>query len=171
MPLQCPGGYSWVGYGCAARSFDHHPITKPEKTQICYLCLKHLFLEGPFLKPMTFYNVNWDAYSTFWQPIGKPKDKFIENYAFFKSAIYIYANFQIKKGPLLNLRGRKSTLSGPHIPVPTFLLSTPPPGFSETLQLLVINRTLETSLICILLSASCDVHFDKRMICFLSSLF
>ena len=27
---------------------------------------------------------------------------------------------------------------------------------------------LETSLICIRLSASCDVHFDKRMICFLS---
>ena len=31
--------------------------------------------------------------------------------------------------------------------------------------------TLETSLICILLSASRDVHFDKRMICFLSGLF
>ena len=31
-------------------------------------------------------------------------------------------------------------------------------------------ETLETSLICILLSASRDVHFDKRMICFLSSL-
>ena len=32
--------------------------------------------------------------------------------------------FKIKKGPLVNLRGRKSTLSGPHIPVPTFPLST-----------------------------------------------
>ena len=30
--------------------------------------------------------------------------------------------------------------------------------------------TLETSLICILLLASRDVHFDKRMICFLSDL-
>ena len=51
-----------VGHGCAARSFDHHPITKPEKTQICNLCLNHLFLEGPFLKPIsTFYHVNWDA--------------------------------------------------------------------------------------------------------------
>ena len=30
---------------------------------------------------------------------------------------------------------------------------------------------LEISLICILLSASRDVHFDKRMICFLSGLF
>ena len=30
--------------------------------------------------------------------------------------------------------------------------------------------TLETSLICILLLASRDVHFDKRMICFLSNL-
>ena len=51
-----------VGYGCAARSFDHHPITNPEKTQICYLYLNHSFLEGPFLKPISaFYNVNWDA--------------------------------------------------------------------------------------------------------------
>ena len=33
-----PGGTQlWVRYGCAARSFDHHPITKPEKTQICNL--------------------------------------------------------------------------------------------------------------------------------------
>ena len=59
-----PGGGTqlWVGYGCAARSFDHHPITKPEKTQICYLYLNHSFLEGPFLKPISaFCNVNWDA--------------------------------------------------------------------------------------------------------------
>ena len=63
--------------------------------------------------------------STFWQPIDKPKDKFIGNYAFCKNATYIKTNFQIKKGPLQNLRARKSTLSGPHIPVPTFPLSTP----------------------------------------------
>ena len=59
-----PGGGTqlWVGYGCAARSFDHHPTTKPEKTQICNLYLNHLFLEGPFLKPSsTFYYVNWDT--------------------------------------------------------------------------------------------------------------
>ena len=59
-----PGGTQlWVGYGCAARSFDdHHPITKPEKTQICNLYLNHLFLEGYFLKPSsTFYHVNWDT--------------------------------------------------------------------------------------------------------------
>ena len=31
-------------------------------------------------------------------------------------------------------------------------------------------QTLETSLICIFLLASRDVHFDKRMICFLSDL-
>ena len=57
-----PGGGGtqlWVGYGCTARSFDHHPITKPEKTQICNLCLNHLFLEGPCLKPVsTFYHLN-----------------------------------------------------------------------------------------------------------------
>ena len=32
------------------------------------------------------------------------------------------------------------------------------------------NKSLETSLICFLLSVSRDVHFDKRMICFLSGL-
>ena len=58
-----PGGTQlWVGYGCAALSFDHHPVTKPEKTQICNLCLNHLFLEGPFFKPIsTFYHVNVNA--------------------------------------------------------------------------------------------------------------
>ena len=53
------GTQFWVGYECAARSFDHHPITKPEKTQIWDLCLNHLFREGPFFKPIsTFYHVN-----------------------------------------------------------------------------------------------------------------
>ena len=28
------GTQLWVGYGCATPSFDHHPITKPEKVQI-----------------------------------------------------------------------------------------------------------------------------------------
>ena len=45
---------------------------------------------------------------------------------FAKNATYIKTNFQIKKGPLQNLSARKSTLSGLHIPVPTFPLSTPP---------------------------------------------
>ena len=64
FPSNSRGGGTqlWVGYGCAARSFDHHPITKPEKTQICYLYQNLSFLEGPFLKPNSaFYNVNWDA--------------------------------------------------------------------------------------------------------------
>ena len=38
--------------------------------------------------------------STFWQPIDKPKDKFIGNYAFCKSVTYILTNFQIKKGAI-----------------------------------------------------------------------
>ena len=54
-----PGGYSTLSWGTDVRpgTFDHHPITKPEKTQICDLCLNHLFLEGPFFfKPIsTFY--------------------------------------------------------------------------------------------------------------------
>ena len=52
----------WVGYGSPAQSFNHHPITKPEKTKICNLCLNHLFLGLFFFKQIsTFYHVNWDA--------------------------------------------------------------------------------------------------------------
>ena len=83
--------------------------------------------------------------STFWQPIDKPKDKFIRNYAFCKNVTYIKTNFQIKKGPLQNLSARKSTLSGPHIPVPTFPLSTPPPGRSLQSTLCCSDRTLENA--------------------------
>ena len=124
-----PGGGTqlWVGYGCAARSFDHHPITKPEKTQICYLYKNHSFLEGALFKTnQCFLQCKLGCISTFWQPIDKSKEKFIGNYVFCKNATYIKTNFQIKKGPLQNLRARKSTPSGPHIPVPTFPLSTPP---------------------------------------------
>ena len=46
---------NWVGYGCPARGFNHHPITEPEKTKICNLCLKHLFLEGPFFKTNQYF--------------------------------------------------------------------------------------------------------------------
>ena len=91
-------------------------------------------ISKPFVSWRTFFKTNQcflqcklGCISTFWQPIDKPKDKFIGNYAFCKNAIYIKTNFQIKKGPLQNLRAWKSTLSGPHIPVPTFPLSTPPP--------------------------------------------
>ena len=73
-----------------------------------------------------FLQCKLECISTFWQPIDKPKDKFIRNYAFCKNATYIKTNFQIKKGLLQNLRARKSTLSGRHIPVPTFPLNTPP---------------------------------------------
>ena len=64
-PYHGGGGVTqiWVGYGCPAWSFNHHPITKPEKMKICNLCLNHLFLKGPFFKKNNqyFYHVNWDA--------------------------------------------------------------------------------------------------------------
>ena len=50
--------------------------------------------------------------------------KFIENYAFFKNATYSN-QFLNETGLLVNLSGRKSTLSGPHIPASTFPLRTP----------------------------------------------
>ena len=126
-----PGGTQlWVGYGCAARSFDHHPITKPEKTHWNLLPISKPFVSwrALFKTNQCFLQCKLGCISTFWQPIDKPKDKFIGNYTFCKNATYIKTNFQIKTGPLQNLRARKSTLSGPHIPVPTLPLSTPPPG-------------------------------------------
>ena len=61
-----PGGggvYSTLTWlRMSSRKFRPPPITRPEKTQICNLCLNHLFLEGSVLKPITtFYHVNWDA--------------------------------------------------------------------------------------------------------------
>ena len=96
------------------------PISKP------FVSLRALFKTN-----QCFLQCKLGCISTFWQPVDKPKDKFIGNYAFCKNATYIKTNFQIKKGPLQNLRARKSTLSGPHIPVPTFPLSTPPPPGSK----------------------------------------
>ena len=59
-----------LGTDVQARSFDHHPITKPEKTQICDLCLNHLFREGSYFKPIsTFLPFRLACMSTFWQPI------------------------------------------------------------------------------------------------------
>ena len=55
--------------------------------------------------------------------------------------------------------------------------SQPPSTMARFLRQSLLKRnteneyiSLETSLICILLLASCDVHFDKRMICFLNDL-
>ena len=66
--VEAPGGLKFelgtdVRPEVSTPGFKHHPITKPEKTKICNLCLNHLFLEGPFSKPIsTFYHVNWDAF-------------------------------------------------------------------------------------------------------------
>ena len=127
---------TWVGYGCAAHSFDHHPITKPEKMQICNLCLNHMFLEGPFFKPTsTFCHVNLDAkVELFWQPIGKLKEKFIENYAFCKNATYYLNQFSNKKGAIGKPEGpKKHPIWAAH---PRTHLSTkyPPPQGSSQAQ-------------------------------------
>ena len=121
------GTQLWVGYGCEARSFDHHPITKPEKT----LILQPMF--KPFVSSRALFKTNLyflpcklGCICTFWQPIGKLKEKIHRKLSILQKR-YLYLNqFSNKKGPLVNLRDRKGTLSGPHIPVPTFPLSTPP---------------------------------------------
>ena len=83
------GTQLWVGYRCTARSFNYHPITKPEKMQICDLFLNHLFCEGPFLTNQYFLPCKLACMSTFWQLMGKQKEKFIENHVFCKNATYI----------------------------------------------------------------------------------
>ena len=125
-----PGGYStlsWVRM-CGPK-FRPPPYNKTrEDANLLPISKPFVSWRALFKTNQCFLQCKLGCISTFWQPIDKPKDKFIGNYAFCKNATYIKTNFQIKKGPLQNLRARKSTLSGPHIPVPTFPLSTPPPG-------------------------------------------
>ena len=122
-----PGGYStlsWVRM-CGPK-FRPPPYKKTtEDANLLPISKPFLSWRALFKTSQCFLQCKLGCISTFWQPIDKPKDKFIGNYAFCKNATYIKTNFQIKKGPLQNLRARKSTLSGPHIPVPTFPLSTP----------------------------------------------
>ena len=126
------GGYStlsWVRMCCP--KFRPPPYNKTrEDANLLPISKPFVSWRALFKTNQCFLQCKLGCISTFWQPIDKPKDKFIGNYAFWKNATYISTNFQIKKGPLQNLRARKSTLSGPHIPVPTFPLSTPPPGSS-----------------------------------------
>ena len=122
------GGYStlsWVRM-CGPK-FRTPPYNKTrENANLLPISKPFVSLRALFKTNQCFLQCKLGCISTFWQPVDKPKDKFIGNYAFCKNATYIKTNFQIKKGPLQNLRARKSTLSGPHIPVPTFPLSTPP---------------------------------------------
>ena len=126
------------------------PISKP------FVSLRALFKTN-----QCFLQCKLGCISTFWQPVDKPKDKFIGNYAFCKNATYIKTNFQIKKGPLQNLRARKSTLSGPHIRVPTFPLSTPPPGHLTPVWTVVwgMSHSIKKYLGFVL-----RVHFNKIII-------
>ena len=55
----------------------------------------------------------------------KTKGKFHQKLSILQKRDLYLNQFSNKKGSLINLRGRKGTLSGPHIPVPTFPLSTP----------------------------------------------
>ena len=64
---------------------------------------------------------------TFWQPIiGKPEEKIHRKLSILQKRDLYLNQFSNKKGPLVNLRGRKCAPSGPHIPVPTFTLWYPP---------------------------------------------
>ena len=127
------GGYStlsWVRM-CGPK-FRPPPYNKTrEDANLLPISKPFVSWRALFKTNQCFLQCKLGCISTFWQPIDKPKDKFIGNYAFCKNATYIKTDFQIKKGPLQNLRARKSTLSGPHIPVPTFPLSTPPPGYDH----------------------------------------
>ena len=130
------GGYStlsWVRM-CGPK-FRTPPYNKTrEDANLLPISKPFVSLRALLKTNQCFLQCKLGCISTFWQPVDKPKNKFIGNYAFCKNATYIKTNFQIKKGPLQNLRARKSTLSGPHIPVPTFPLSTPPPPGTRSHQ-------------------------------------
>ena len=126
--LKIPGGgystLSWVQM-CGPK-FRTPPYNKTrEDANLLPISKPFVSLRALFKTNQCFLQCKLGCISTFWQPVDKPKDKFIGNYAFCKNATYIKTNFKIIKGSLQNLRARKSTLSGPHIPVPTFPLSTP----------------------------------------------
>ena len=94
------GTQVWVGYGCASRSFDHHPITKPEKMQICNLCLNHLFLEGSFLNQSVLLPCKLGCKSTFWQPIGKLNEKIHWKLCILQKRALYLNQFSNKKGAI-----------------------------------------------------------------------
>ena len=91
------------------------PISKP------FVSLRALFKTN-----QCFLQCKLGCISTFWQPIDKPKGKIHRKLCILQKRDLYLNQFSNKKGLLQNLRARKSTLSGPHIPVPTFPLSTPP---------------------------------------------
>ena len=122
-----PGGYSTLGwvrmcgpkfrpppYNKTREDANLQPITKPFASWRTLLKSNQNFLPNKL-----------GCISTFWQPIGKLKGKIQRKLCILQKCDLYLNQFSNKKGPLENLRDRKSTLSGPHIPVPTFPLSTP----------------------------------------------
>ena len=104
----------------------------------------NLTREDENLKPMSEPFVSWRALfktnqyflpcelgciGTFWQPIGKPEEKIHRKLSILQKCDLYLNPFSNKKGPLVNLRGRKCAPSGSHIPVPTFPLWYPRSSF------------------------------------------
>ena len=130
------GGYSTLSWVRMCGPKFRPPPYKKTREDANLLPISKPFVSwrALFKTNQCFLQYKLGCISTFWQPIDKPKDKFIRNYAFCKNATYIKTNFQIKKGPLQNLSARKSTLSGPHIPVTHLSTKYPPPPGSKTLK-------------------------------------
>ena len=88
---QCPGGYStlsWVRM-CGPK-FRPPPYNKTREDANLLPILKPLVSWRVLFKTnQCFLQCKLGYISTFWQPIDKPKDKFIGNYAFCKNATYI----------------------------------------------------------------------------------
>ena len=151
--MQPRGGYStlsWV-WMCGPK-FRPPPYKKTrEDANLLPISKPFVSWRALFKTNQCFLQYKLGCISTFWQPIDKTKDKFIRNYAFCKNATYIKTNFQIKKGPLQNLSARNGTLSGPHIPVPTFPLSTPPGmqhvTFYKYFIVIVIEDTMQNKIV------------------------
>ena len=96
------GGYStlsWVRM-CGPK-FRPPPYNKTrEDANLLPISKPFVYWRALFKTNQCFLHCKLGCISTFWQPIDKPKDKFIGNYAFCKNATYIKTNFQIKKGAI-----------------------------------------------------------------------
>ena len=91
--LWLPGGYStlsWVRMcGPKFRPPPYRPNKTREDANLLPISKPFVSWRALFKTNQCFLQCKLGCISTFWQPIDKPKDKFIRNYAFCKNATYI----------------------------------------------------------------------------------
>ena len=114
------GGYStlsWVRM-CGPK-FRPPPYNKTrEDANLLPISKPFVSWRALFKTNQCFLQCKLGCISTFWQPIDKPKDKFIGNYAFCKNVTYIKTNFPIKRGHYKTWEPEKAPYLGRTSPYP-----------------------------------------------------